>query len=139
MSKTASIRLPDNIQTDLRKNFGGLQSAISLIVEPFDRVRILTVDELKGYFTHEELVALTDSQNGVLLSPDFIYNKSFLLAQLEDFEGLEGGISRQGADPNALLEKIKNLSQSQVFFLLLHTHIFWNNPNDLNKHLEKLV
>lgn len=138
MSKNATIRLPEEIQTSIKNNFGGLQAGISLIVEPFDRLRALTISELSGYFTEEELIALADSQNGVMLTPDYIYNKAFLIAQLEDFETLENGISRRNANPKKFIEKINKLSQPQVYFLLLHTHIFWNNPSDLNDYLAQL-
>ena len=136
MSKNATIRLPEEVQNDLKQNFGGIQSAISLIVEPFQRLKTVTLLELKGYFTREELIALIDSQNGVLLTPDFIYNKSFLLAQLEDFEMFENGISRQSANPADLFSKIDKLAQSQVYYLLLDIHVFWQSGKVLSEYLE---
>lgn len=126
MSKNATIRLPEETQNRLKENFGGIQTAISLIVEPFEKLRILTLSELKGYFTKEEMTALVDSQNGTMLTPDFIYNKSFLIAQLEDFEQLEAGFSRHNADYGNVIGKINSLSQSQVYFLLISIHISWN-------------
>lgn len=127
MSKNATIRLPEEIQGKLKENFGGIQTAISLIVEPFEKLRVLTMKELEGFFTKEEMTALVDSQNGTMLTPDFIYNKSFLIAQLEDFEQLESGFSRHNADVAKTIEKINTLlSQSQVYFLLISIHISWN-------------
>lgn len=139
MSKNATIRLPEEVQEKLKANFGGIQSAVSLIVEPFEKLRRVTMNELKGYFTKEELTSLIDSQNGVLLTPDFIYNKSFLLAQLEDFESLEAGITRHEANPSVLFTKLKNLSNSQVYFLLLDLHIFWNTDKQLVPYVNEFT
>lgn len=137
MSKNATIRLPEEIQNKLKENFGGIQSAISLIVEPFDRLRVMSIAELKDLFTKQELIALIDNQNGVMLTPDFVYNKSFLLAQLEDFEKFENGISRNGAEYAQLANKIDKISNAQVYYLLLDIHIFWETSLDLEQYLIK--
>lgn len=139
MSKNATIRLQDETHEFLKTNFDGIQSGISLIVEPFDRLRQITIKELKGYFTREEITALIDSQNGTMLTPDFIYNKSFLLAQLEDFEMLEGGISRHKGEPSELFEKIQELSSVQVYYILLDIHIFWQTNSNLEDYFKKYV
>lgn len=135
-TKTVSVRLPENIINEIKENFEGFNAGISLIVEPFDRLRRVTINELKGYFTREEIVALVDSLNGTMLTPEFIYNKQFWVIQLEDFENLENGISRHSANSKILLEKIENLSQSQVYFLLIDIHIFWNSGCDLEEYLK---
>lgn len=139
MSKNATIRLNDETHEFLKTNFEGIQAAISLIVEPFDKLRQVTMNELKGYFSKEELVSLIDSQNGTMLTPDFIYNKSFWVFQLQDFEQLENGISRHGADSEVLMDKLNKLSQSQVYIFLMDIHIFWNTNGDLNKYIERMV
>lgn len=139
MSKNTTIRLQDETHEFLKTNFDGIQSGISLIVEPFDRLRQITIKELKGYFTREEITALIDSQNGTMLTPDFIYNKFFLLAQLEDFEMLEGGISRHKVEPSELFEKIQKLSSVQVYYILLDIHIFWQTNSNLEDYFKKYV
>lgn len=139
MSKNATIRLQDQTHEFLKSNFEGIQSGISLIVEPFDRLLRITISELKGFFTREELIAILDSQNGVMLTPDFIYNKAFFLAQLEDFEMLENGISKHGADPVSLFDKIKTMPSVQVYYFILDIHLFWNSNGDMNAYLEKLL
>lgn len=140
MSKNVTIRLQDETHEFIKTNFEGMQSGVSIIVESFDKLRLVTIAELKGYFSEAELIALTDSQNGVMLTPDFVYNKSFLLAQLEDFEMLESGISRHNADAKILFDKIKQLSHSQVYFLVMHLHIFWQTGGqDLNEQIKKMM
>lgn len=139
MSKNATIRLQDETHEFLKSNFEGIQSGISLIVEPFDRLLRITISELKGFFTREELIAILDSQNGVMLTPDFIYNKAFWVAQLEDFEMLENGISKHGAVPNDLFAKIKTMPSVQVYYFIIDIHLFWNSNRNMNAYLDKLV
>src|SRR5690606_8116153 len=118
-SKNITIRLDEQQAENLKKDYGQISTAIQLIVEPFERLRKMTMQELKGYFSREELTVLVDSQNGVLLTPDFIYNKQFIIAQLEDFEHFESGISRHGAKLENLLKKMDKLSHSQVYLLIM--------------------
>lgn len=139
MTKNATIRLSTQTHTFLKESFQGIQSGVSLLVEPFDKLMKINRYELKGYFTKEELTALIDSQNGVLLTPDFIYNSTFLIAELEDFEQLENGISRHNADAPDLLDKIKKLSSVQVYYLLLDIHILWQTGENVSDYLDKLA
>lgn len=137
-SKNITIRLEEVQAENLKRDYGQISTAIQLIVEPFERIRRMTIDELKGYFTREEWVALIDSQNAVLLSPDFIYSRNFLLAQLEDFESLERGVSRHRADSKTILNKIRQLSHSQVYFLVMEINAFWNTGKELSLFLEEI-
>lgn len=134
-----TIRIEENILNTIKTNFASAQAGLTLIIEPFDRLRMITIAELKGYFTREEIIALADSQNGTMLTPDYIYNKAFILAQLEDFQTFEGGISRHEADPETLINKVKNLSHSQVYYLLMHIHIFWNTNGSIEKLITSLI
>lgn len=137
MGRNVTIQMDPAELDQLKKDFGQQSDALRLIVEPHSRLRKMVMAELKGYFSRAELTALIDSQNGVLLTPDFIYNKVFFLAQLEDFETLEDGISRHGADGPDLLQKLKQLSHAQVYFLMLDIAAFWNhNDRDLNNYLD---
>lgn len=136
MIKNTTVRLPIAISEKLTEDFGNFSTATQLILETFEKLKKVNIEELKGYFTQEEITALADSQNGVMLSPDFIYKKGFLISQLEDFEKFESGISRHGADPATLLEKIEKLPSAQVYFLILDISAFWNTGGEIEQYIK---
>lgn len=103
-----------------------ISSTIEGMTEGFLAIRNHTLLELKGIFTRDELVALTDSLNGTLLEENFKPNKSMAIAHLEDFEQFENGISRHGANSDQLLAKVGNLTAAQIYFLQEEILKFWN-------------
>lgn len=137
-SKNITIRLDEQQAEQLKKNYGQISTAAQLILEPHERLRKTAMAELQGYFTREELTALVDSQNGTMLTPDFIYNKTFFLAQLEDFEQLENGISRHGADADALMDKVRNLNSGVVYLLVMDIMTFWQAGNNFDDFINTL-
>ena len=136
--KNVTIKLDEREIEVLKNDFGQISTAIQLIVEPFNRLKKTTLNEIKGYFSREELTVLVDCLNGTMLTPDFIYNKSFFIFNLEDFEQLEGGISRHNASPEILLNKLKELNSSTVYFLFLEILNFWQKGDNLDDFLERL-
>ncbi len=139
MSKNATVRISEDSQNVLRNNFKNLNEAITLLVEPFDKLRKMTITERKGYFTREEVVAMVSSLNGTLITPDFIYNKQFFIHQLSDFESFENGVSRHEAALEPLVEKIKQLSSAEVYVITLDIYTFWNTGGDLEDYLSKWI
>ncbi|SHJ06400.1 hypothetical protein SAMN05443429_108101 [Cruoricaptor ignavus] len=135
--KTTTVRLSENTSVELAKDFENFTTAVQLILEPHRRLRKVVMKELKGLFSKEEITALVDSQNGVMLTPAFIYKKDFLIEQLEDFELFESGISRHGAEKEELIEKLSGISNSQVYFLLLEIHAFWNSGGKLDDFVKQ--
>lgn len=124
-----TVRLNPNQAEKIQEYGKAISSTIEGMTEGFLAIRNHTLLEIKGFFTREELVALTDSLNGTLLEENFKPNKSMAIAHLEDFEQFENGISRHGADPDQLLAKIGNLTSAQIYFLQEEILRFWNVDN----------
>lgn len=91
-------------------------------------LRATVLDGLKGRFTKQEITVLADTMNGVLWEPRQMLRPEYIVFELEDFEKHEGGISRHGADPAALLEKAKALNSAERFFLIQELLEFWHWP-----------
>lgn len=121
-----TVRLTDETHKQLTQQFGSFANACQLLLEPFDRLRKLNNEKMKEYFSEAELNAIRDSQNGLVQTPDFIYSKQFFIAQIEDFERFENGISRHKVEASDLIEKINKLSNVEVYYLVLDCVVFWN-------------
>lgn len=105
----------DIFTTDFETKTGGVQ----FWAASFNILKLQTLDEIKGVFTKEELMSLADCFNGTMLEPTFTTHNKYLVAQIEDFEKYENGVSRHKADYNKFLEKIKKLTSAQTYFLLV--------------------
>lgn len=136
---TMTVRTSEQI-SNLLTQYAGTKSAGAIrATEGFVFIRRYTLHELKGLFTRAEFIALTDSQNGTMLVPEYQANKGMLIAHMDDFELLEGGVTRHEANWEKLKAKLERLTASQVFFLQDEISLFWEHTTggDLNVFLEK--
>lgn len=126
-----TVRLNPNQAEKIQEYGKAISSTIEGMTEGFLAIRNHTLLELKGIFTREELVALTDSLKGTLLEENFKPNKSMAVAHLEDFEQFENGISRHGANPEELFEKFQKLTSAQIYFLQEEILRFWERSQEM--------
>ncbi|MFD1820391.1 hypothetical protein [Pseudarcicella hirudinis] len=110
-------------------------------VEGFFYVYKHTLFELKGLFTRGEIIALFDMQNGLMLTPQFQASANIFCSHCQEAEELDGTFSRHGADSAIAIEKIRNLTSSQVFVLQAEIAKFWNlnEGQDLEKAIVPFV
>jgi hypothetical protein len=102
-------------------------------------LRRATLHELKGRFTREEIIALADSFNGLIPTWQIMCNPSVLVMHTEDAEKYQYSASQHGADPMALIEKLKVLTAAQATILQLELVSFWTRDDNTNPDLETLI
>lgn len=107
-------------------------------------LRTTFLGELKGKFTREEWVAMVDSLNGTPFYEHHHINPLYMVIQLDDFEKLESGVSRHGADFSALKQKLEGLTTGQLYFLIREIETFWQSqvngkPVELEEFVQQLV
>ena len=139
--KKVGIRLTPEQAKQLLTESKSDASRIEELIEGWQYLQAHTLRELKGKFTREELIAITDAQNGTMLQPQFQASPSAFRAHLEDFEALESGFSRHGANAEAALAKVRTLTAAQVYYLQQAIDDFWNKTNgtDLEAFVSTLL
>ncbi|CAL1518221.1 hypothetical protein [Chitinophaga sp. MM2321] len=123
--KSITFRVSEELEKQINNLYDSKGGAAEKIVPAYFELRKYSLGEIKGFFTKEEVNALTDSLNGIIQEVDFQANKGIAIAHLYDFQQYESGISRHGATPDILLDKVNKLTASQVYFLQEEINIFW--------------
>lgn len=127
-TKVSQTKLSEQTQKELKELYGTTYSAMQEIIETYLKMRNYTLWEIKNIgFSKEELIALIDSLNGLMLDASMSCSASALSAQMADFEELKSGISRHEAHPETLLAKLKTLTAAQSHFLQFEIKRFWEN------------
>ena len=148
MSKTntKSIRISPQSDAELKKLYGSAYAGGTRATEAFLWLRRYTLKGLKGKLTRDELSALTDIQNGSIFEEQFAVNHSAFIAHIEDANEFEGIGKKWNIDIKALIEKVKNMTTCEIFFLQEEIDRFWNvekafgSPNpDLEKFIGTLT
>jgi len=102
------------------QTFGG-------IPEAYNAIRIYSIGEIKQIgLQWEELVAMIDSLNGCLTDPIYQCITEVLLSRLQEFEELEGGLTRNKVVPENLYLKLAKLTSAQTYFLQEEIYQWWN-------------
>lgn len=127
---------------ELIKVYPDKEEGLNRSVGCFLLLRKLTLRELKGSFSKEELTGIVAAFNGTII--DFtigISPKDMLLFGMEDAISLEGNDSFYSYEKGSLLRKIKALTDVKAMFLLEEVSRFWNQDSDpdLDSFLEEYV
>lgn len=138
--KQTTIRYDDQTASMLSEIDSKAATAVQNIIEMFLFLRRATLKEIKGKFTTEEITAIVDSLNGLLPTWQLMVNPSVLIAHMQDAEEIEGTIKRHNADPEKIIEKLKQLTSAQATILQFEIINFWNGPSrDLEKFIKELL
>jgi hypothetical protein len=87
-----------------------------------------TVSELRGRFTRHEIIALAYAFKDITPTWRLMANTSVLVARAEDAERSQRSITDNGANPVALVEKLRALTAAQATILQFQLINFWNSP-----------
>ena len=142
--KQTTVRFDDQSLRMLTEIDQKPTTAAQTVIEVFGYLRRATLGELKGMFTREEIIALSDSFNGLMPTWQIMCNTAVFVAHTADAEKFQYSISSHGADPAVLLEKLSKLSAAQATILQLELVVFWNNAAENSygspaPDLEKLI
>lgn len=123
--KNVTIRISELTEKMILSAYPKTYAGATKAVEAYPYLRRHSLDEIKGAFTREEIVALVDSLNGLIQESNFQANVSISVQHLEDFEKYDRGITRHGADDVQMIRKISRLTSAQVYFLQEEIRLFW--------------
>jgi len=126
--KNISLRTEEKIANELAAIYENTSKGAAIAVEAFPYMRKYTLDELRGIFTKEELSAIVNSLNSIIMQAELMISKDVFVAHLEDSDKFEGLAEIWGIDFVKLSEKIERLSSVQVYFLQDEIRRFWDIP-----------
>lgn len=137
--KTISIRLDEDMRKMLSEINVKPGTASQTAVEVLLWLRRATIHELKGRFSHDEIVGMAGSFNRLTPTWQIMCNPTVLAAHMEDAEKYKCSISCNGADPDALIDKLETLTAAQATILQLELWSFWNRDNKTQPDLNSLI
>ena len=137
--KTVSSRLSGDVMTQLEEIDSRPSISTQTAIEVFVYLRRSTLHELRGRFSKEEIIALADSFKELTPTWQIMCNTDVLVAHTEDAEKYRHSATSHGADPLALIEKIKQLTSAQASILQLELWAFWNRNDATPPDLELLI
>lgn len=128
--KKSTIRISKDLASSIEEEGKFFSSTVEEICQGYIALRDYTLREILKNFTTAEMVAIVDSLNGVMLDGRLRANVHVAVANLEDHEEFNNGISVHGADPEVLLNKYKKLTAAQVYFLQNEVRKYWEMHSD---------
>jgi len=140
-----TIRITQELADQIDQRYTSRTNGVNRLTALALRLEDRAINEIqRQFFTEEELTAMIDAQNGVLLDERSWGNKKLYLFGLEDAFQLEGLGARHGCDYASIEKKILELSDMAFFILHEDLYRFWNErpafgapAPELEKFLEK--
>lgn len=121
--KTISLRIDESLIPEK-----GINDHVTRALEYYKYVTYYADRELKDYFTKREETLLFASLNGTLIEGQFRYYVDALVAHVEDYFIYDTTEALQfGVDKEALVNKVRSMSASQVESLYRKAEDFWNS------------
>lgn len=138
--ESISTKINDSDAAKLAELFESKYDGAKTAIEAFLALRVSALSEVRNLgLQQKEIISIVDSLNGTMSSDARMQaNVSVFVAHMEDFESLESGISRHGANASELIEKVKKLSSAQVYFLQDEIYRWWQNqkPAELTEFVK---
>jgi hypothetical protein len=107
------------------------------INEAFLVVQQATLNELKGRFTKNEILAICDNLNGTLLVPNYQHQAAFFWANLNEGNQLDGLFEKWELDAIGFETKVLSLTAAQCFFIQQAVVQSWETNTDTSDTNEK--
>ncbi len=137
-TKTVTLRLPiEQVEYLTQIDDCSINQAVINVVNENKRIKLLSLQELKGKFTSQEWIAFADSLNGTLIDEYTRYSLDMFIAHCEDSEMLEGTFSRYEIKIKELEEKLKTITVAQLVALYDRIEQFWECNATSNINIEE--
>ena len=131
--KTVTIRMDEELASQLESEGNGLNKAIVENLKRYYRMRLVSEMELKGVFTPKEWMFFFYSLNGLTIDENLSCNVGVLIAHCEDAEKYEGLASRFDVDIEEVKKKISSLKGANIQAIYSRAEKFWKADGDINE------
>lgn len=89
-AKAVSLRLPEELVERLSKKGENFTQIVISELNSLERIRLVSLGEVKGMFTPQEWIFIADAFNGTLMDSVLRANVGVFIASCEDAERFEG-------------------------------------------------
>lgn len=144
-----SIRINPTTLQKIDEFSSSTNEGIQTATDSFLLLQKHTLEELKDIFSKDELNAIIDSFNGLIMENWYMPITKMMIWEIEDANRYEGLSERWNIDYDNLIEKIKKLTSAQTYFFMFEISRFWNlddpayknetNQPDLEKFKKQFV
>lgn len=108
-------------------------SGVPHILEVWEKLKVLELKELQGYFLKEELYYITDMLNSHMLGTHWVdFSKEAFRNSIIDADKYENLAEKWKVDIDNLIEKTNKLTSGQVYFLKEFIKECWNKQKGSN-------
>lgn len=109
-------------------------TAVQSVLEIFTYLKRSTLLEIRGLFSPIEITALamyakTKKPSWASMCSALVYAND-----IEEAEKYRSSISSVGANPNAVIDKIKKMTSAQVAVFQIEIYSFWEHQRRLREH-----
>ena len=113
------------------------------MLQTWRQIYRVSLVQIKGKFTRDELALFIDTHNGMMLSP-MHFGSNTLAVGPSDAIALDNMAAKWGVDPESLLNKIHELSAAQQLCLEIWACGFWSSQEtpegkDFERYIDQLA
>lgn len=116
--------------------YGNINAGVKAILDNYIVLRSNALSDLKGVFSDDELIYLISRQNGLFFDPKFAINKQITIIGIQDYFKMENSDIE---DFDNLINKLKNLSSFNIFFLNEFCNLFWTKDIYIKEYIAQLA
>lgn len=109
------------------------------VLEAWTYMRVRSLAEIKGKFSESEIYYFVDVFNGTIIEPRFSCDNVFIVHQVQDGAKYDNLGEKWKVDIDLFVEKIKDLTSAQTFFLLEEIQRFWEKESGKKNSVENFA
>lgn len=131
-AKAVSLRLPEELVERLSKKGENFTQIVISELNNLDRIRLVSLGEVKGLFTPQEWIFIADAFNGTLMDSVLRANVGVFIASCEDAERFEGKATLNKVDLDNFLEKVRTLRGANIEAIITRVEDYWEHCTEVN-------
>lgn len=131
-AKAVSLRLPEEMVERLSKKGDNFTQTVINELNNLERIRLVSLGEVKGLFTPQEWIFIADAFNGTLMDSALRANVGVFIASCEDAERFEGKASINQVDLDNFLEKVRTLRGANIEAIISRVEDYWEHCSDID-------
>lgn len=131
-AKAVSLRLPEEMVERLSKKGENFTQTVINELSNLERIRLVSLGEVKGLFTQQEWIFIADAFNGTLMDSALRANVGVFIASCEDAERFEGKASLNQVDLKSFLEKVKSLRGANIEAIIDRVEEYWEHSHEID-------
>lgn len=131
-AKAVSLRLPEELVERLSKKGENFTQIVISELNSLERIRLVSLGEVKGMFTPQEWIFIADAFNGTLMDSVLRANVGVFIASCEDAERFEGKATLHQIDLEKFLDKVRSLRGANIEAIISRVEEYWEHSHEID-------